>query len=70
MKTNEVHKQPLGTRIADTGKLQEIMHYHGLEEFQQLLRAAYFDASDEMEDINKEVSEQYRELANKIETNE
>lgn len=60
-------KQPLGTRIADTEKLQEIMHYHGLKEFQQLLRTAYFNAADEMEDIDSKVSEEYREMVSNIE---
>jgi hypothetical protein len=66
----ETHKQPLGTRIADKRKLQEIMHYHGLEEFLQLLRDAYFNASEEMEDIDLDISEQYRAMANSIEGEE
>lgn len=67
MKQNNSTKQPKGTRIADQKKLQEIMHYHGLKEFQQLLRNAYFDASEEMKELNTIISEEYRELANKIE---
>jgi hypothetical protein len=66
MKHTKGMKQPKGTRIADTRKLQEIMHYHGLEQFQQLLREAYFNASDEMEDLDIEASEAYRDLANSI----
>lgn len=63
-------KQTTEIRIRDTHKLQEIIHYHGLEEFLQLLRIAYFDASDDMEDIDKEISEKYRSMANSIEVTE
>lgn len=59
-------KQPKGTRQADIAKLQQIMHYHGIEEFKELLSQAYFSASDEMEEIDLEVSEQYRNEANNI----
>ncbi len=63
-------KQSLSTRQEDIDELQSIMHYHGLAEFKQLLRSAYFRASDDMEDLNKVSSEEYREEANRIETEE
>lgn len=66
----KTHKQPQGTRIADTRRLVEIMHYHGAYQFLDLLRQAYFEASEGMEDIDEEISELYRELANQIELTE
>ena len=66
-KHDKATMQPEGTRNADTKKLQEIMHYHGLEQFKMLLRQAYFNASDEMESLSKFASEEYRDEANKIE---
>lgn len=66
MKINKTHRQPIGTILADTSKLQQIMHYHGLEGFLEILREAYFAASDEMEDIDLDASEAYRTKANEI----
>ncbi len=63
-------KQPLSTRQEDIDELQSIMLYHGLTEFKQLLRSAYFRASDHMEDLNRVSSAEYREEANRIETKE
>lgn len=63
-------KQPEGTRTADMQKLQEIMHYHGIEQFKVLLQQAYYNASQEMESISIEISEDYRNEANLIEINE
>lgn len=63
-------KQPEDTRTADMKKLQEIMHYHGLDQFKVLLQQAYFNASEEMESISIDISEEYRNEANLIEINE
>lgn len=60
------HKQPHGTRVADMRRLQEIMHYHGIEEFRILLQQAYYNASEEMEHISTDISDKYRDEANKL----
>jgi hypothetical protein len=59
-------KQPQRTRIEDTYRLQTIMQYHGILEFKQLLAAAYYHASEDVEDIDKEQANAYREEAAKI----
>ncbi len=63
-------KQPLAIRQEDIDELQSIMHYHGLTEFKELLRQAYFRASDDMEDLDLAAAEMYRTEANKIELEE
>lgn len=60
-------KQPSHTRTLDQDRLQQIMHYHGLTEFKELLKQAYYNTSDEMQDIDPTISEQYRDEANRIE---
>lgn len=62
--------QSLECRASDTDKLQAIMHFHGLEEFKKLLRQAYYNAADAMEEIDLETSDLYRAEAQKMDEEE
>ena len=47
--------------------IQAIMHYYGLETFKELLRQVALDCSDEMKDIDLEISMNYTDFSQKIE---
>jgi len=47
-------------------KLQEMLHYHGSEEFYESLAEAGYRASDDTEDINTKISEIHREYAQSV----
>lgn len=50
----------------DSYTIQTIAHYHGLKAFQRLLADAMFSASDDMESIDKHISEEYALFASEI----
>lgn len=55
-------------KILDQKTIQQIAHYHGIEAFIEMLTAAMFDASEEMESISVARSNQYQQLANHVDS--
>lgn len=47
-------------------QLQDLMHRHGLKAFVDALSQAAYYAGDDMQDINKQVSDNYSEFANQL----
>ena len=58
--------QPNDREIQTKILLQEMMHYHGLKRFKELLQQTYYSAAEDTEDINKEISEAYQSEASKM----
>jgi hypothetical protein len=54
------------TKNKDMYELQTIMHYYGCDEFLKMIKEALYCASDDIEHINIQLSEQYRDRATRL----